>query len=240
MLTCYDATMARLLDRAGIDALLVGDSLGMVISGQANTLGVTMDVMVHHTKAVRAGTKRAVVIADMPFLSYHTGLSDAVRNAGRLIQEGGALAVKLEGGRPVSDTVKKLVEAGIPVMGHIGLTPQSVNTIGGFRRVGVTPQEHDRLLDDALAIQEAGAFAMVLECIPHDLAMQITASVAMPTIGIGAGPHCDGQVLVSYDALGIFDEFIPSFVKQYVKLGDLIERGTTEFIADIQSGKFRG
>jgi 3-methyl-2-oxobutanoate hydroxymethyltransferase len=238
MLTAYDATMARLLDRAGIDALLVGDSLGMVVMGEANTLGVTLDAMVHHTRAVAKGTRRAVVVADMPFLTYHTGAADTLRNAGRLIQEGGAHAVKLEGGRAVAEMAARVVEAGIPVMGHIGLTPQSVHQIGGFRKVGAGEAARQRLLEDAKAIEQAGAFAIVLELVPADAARAVTESVAIPTIGIGAGPHCDGQILVSYDALGLYDEFLPSFARQYVKLAEAIQAGAAAFIEEVRNGKF--
>jgi 3-methyl-2-oxobutanoate hydroxymethyltransferase len=238
MLTAYDATMARLLDQAGIDALLVGDSLGMVILGQENTLSVTLDAMVHHTRAVRNGTKRALVVADMPFLTYNTGVNDAVRNAGRLVQEGGATAVKVEGGRSVADVAARLVETGIPVMGHVGLTPQSVHQIGGFRKVGSTESEMNRLMEDARAIEQAGAFAIVLEAVPAEAARTITQTLAIPTIGIGAGPGCDGQILVSYDALGLYDQLLPSFAKQYVKLAEAISEGTRAFIEDVRSGKF--
>jgi 3-methyl-2-oxobutanoate hydroxymethyltransferase len=238
MLTAYDATMARLFDRAGIDALLVGDSLGMVIMGEQNTLGVTMDVMVHHTRAVANGAYRAIVIADMPFLSYNTGWQDAVRNAGRLIQEGSAHAVKLEGGYAAVEVISRIIEAGIPVMGHVGLTPQSVNAIGGFKRVGVTDQDKKRILEDAKAIEQAGAFGIVLEMVPADVARLVTESIGIPTIGIGAGPYCDGQILVGYDALGLFDEFVPSFVKQYVKLGEAIEAGTRAYVEEVVNGKF--
>jgi 3-methyl-2-oxobutanoate hydroxymethyltransferase len=238
MLTAYDVTMARLLDRAGIDVILVGDSLGMVVMGYENTLPVTMDAMVHHTQAVCRGTRRALVVADMPFLSFQTGLSDAVRNAGRLLQEGGAAAVKLEGGRAVADVVARLVEIGIPVMGHVGLTPQSVHQFGGFRRVGVNAAEELQILEDARMLEQAGAFAVVLESVPSELARTITSAISIPTIGIGAGPHCDGQVLVSYDAFGLFDEFVPPFVKRYAELGAAITEATAEYIDDVQSGRF--
>ena len=236
MLTAYDATMARLLDRAGIDALLVGDSLGMVIMGCENTLPVTLDAMVHHTRAVRNGTKRAVVIADMPFLTYQTGVDEAVRNAGRLVQEGGAAAVKVEGGRGVAPVVARLVEIGIPVLGHVGLTPQSVHKSGGFRRVGAG--ETDHVLDDARALEQAGAFGVVLEMMPPEMARAVTEALSIPTIGIGAGPHCDGQVLVSYDALGLFDEFVPSFVKQYAKLAGEVVQAAEAYAAEVRSGAF--
>lgn len=236
VLTAYDATMARLLDCAGLDVILVGDSLGMVILGRENTLEVTLDMMVHHTRAVRQGTRHALVVADMPFLTFQTGLDDAVRNAGRLIQEGGAAAVKLEGGRASSEVTGRLVEIGIPVMGHIGLTPQSVHQMGGFKKV--TGPAADKLLDEARIVEQSGAFALVLESIPAENAREITAALTIPTIGIGAGPHCDGQVLVSYDALGLFDEFTPSFVKRYAELGKEVVRSAREYIDDVRAGRF--
>lgn len=236
VLTAYDATMARLLDCAGVDVILVGDSLGMVIMGHQNTLEVTLDMMVHHTRAVCNGTRRALVVADMPFLTFQTGVDDAVRNAGRLIQEGGAAAVKLEGGRASSEVTARLVEVGIPVMGHIGLTPQSVHQLGGFRKI--TGPAAEKLLDEARAVEQAGAFAIVLESIPTENARQITQALTIPTIGIGAGPHCDGQVLVSYDALGLFDEFTPSFVKRYAELGQETIRAAREYVDEVRSGRF--
>ena len=236
VLTAYDATLARLLDRSGVDALLVGDSLGMVIMGQANTLQVTMDIAVHHTRSVAAGTKHALVIADMPFLSYQTDMPDAIRNAGRLMQEGGAAAVKLEGGQASTDVVSRLVEIGIPVMGHLGVTPQSVHQLGGHRRLG--PERAERLAADSKLLEQAGAFAIVLESIPPETARSITESLKIPTIGIGAGPHCDGQVLVSYDMLGLFDEFVPSFVKRYAELGDAVTRAAREYAEDVKAGRF--
>jgi 3-methyl-2-oxobutanoate hydroxymethyltransferase len=238
MLTAYDASMASLLDAAGVDALLVGDSLGMVIMGAETTIPVTLDAMIHHTRAVVAGTKRALVIADMPFLTYQASSADALRNAGRLVQEGGASAVKLEGGAAVAEIVQKLVESGIPVMGHIGLTPQSVLRLGGFKTVGASRPEADRLIDDARALQHAGAFSIVLECIPAETAAEITAAVGIPTIGIGAGPHCDGQVLVSYDAFGLYPGRTPRFVKQYARLGDLMVEAAKEYVADVEQGRF--
>jgi 3-methyl-2-oxobutanoate hydroxymethyltransferase len=236
VLTAYDATMARLLDCAGVDVLLVGDSLGMVIMGHQTTLEVTLDMMVHHTRAVANGSRHALVVADMPFLTFQTGVEDAVRNAGRLIQEGGAAAVKLEGGRASAAVTSRLVEVGIPVMGHIGLTPQSVHQVGGFRKV--TGPAADKLLDEARAVEQAGAFAIVLELIPSEIAGEITQALAIPTIGIGAGPHCDGQVLVSYDALGLFDEFTPSFVKRYAEMGKETVRAAREYIDEVRSGRF--
>ena len=211
MLTAYDATMAALLERAGVDTLLVGDSVGMAVLGHDSTLPVTLDMMIHHTAAVVRGTQRALVIADMPFLTYQASTDDAVRNAGRLLQEGGAAAVKLEGGRAVVSTVRRLVEVGIPVMGHLGLLPQSVHQMGGYGKRGITPNEIEKLQVDAQALQEAGAFAVVLEMIPSDLAERITAQLEIPTIGIGAGSECDGQILVSNDMLGLFDRFFWGF-----------------------------
>ena len=236
ILTAYDATMARLLDRAGVDAILVGDSLGNVIMGHENTLQVTLDMTVHHTRAVSNGTRRALVIADMPFMTFQTSIPDAVRNAGRLLQEGGAAAVKLEGGRASADVTARLVEIGIPVMGHLGLTPQSVHALGGFRRVNGAAA--DRLLEEARVLEQAGAFAVVLESIPDETARAITAALTIPTIGIGAGPHCDGQVLVSYDVLGLFDEFVPPFVKQYAELGKEVVRAAREYVEDVRCGRF--
>jgi 3-methyl-2-oxobutanoate hydroxymethyltransferase len=238
MLTAYDATMARLFDRAGVDALLVGDSLGTVILGLDTTLPVTLDAVVHHTQAVSRGTQRALVIADMPFLTFQVGVAEAVRNAGRLLQEGGAAAVKLEGGRPVLDVVKRLVDVGIPVMGHLGLQPQSVHQAGGYVRKATDPREAEALLADAIALQDAGAFAIVLESIPAEVAASVTKHVNVPTIGIGAGPDCDGQVLVSYDMLGLFEGFVPSFVHQYAKLGDTIVEAAREYAADVRGQSY--
>jgi 3-methyl-2-oxobutanoate hydroxymethyltransferase len=238
MLTAYDATMARLLDRAGIDVLLVGDSLGMVILGYETTLPVTLDDVLHHAKAVSRGARRALVVADMPFLTFQVSPAEAVRNAGRLLQEGGAAAVKIEGGRPVVDVVRRLVDVGIPVMGHLGLTPQAVHQLGGFRQQAGAPEDAERLLADARALEAAGVFAVVLESIPAELARAVTAELKIPTIGIGAGPSCDGQVLVSYDALGLFDEFVPPFVKQYAHLGETILEAARQYIAEVKDGRF--
>jgi len=237
MLTAYDATMARLFDRAGVDALLVGDSLGMVVLGHETTLPVTLEAMIHHTAAVSRGTTRALVVADMPFLTYQVTVSEAVRNAGRLLQEGGAAAVKIEGGRPMVDVVRRLVDVGIPVMGHVGLLPQSVHKVGGYARQGTEPQQADAIIADAAALEDAGAFAIVLESMPAELARTITARLGIPTIGIGAGPDCDGQVLVSYDMLGLF-EHAPPFVKQYAKLGEEIVAATEAYIEDVHTGRF--
>ncbi|MEZ5352353.1 MAG: 3-methyl-2-oxobutanoate hydroxymethyltransferase [Bryobacteraceae bacterium] len=236
MLTAYDATMARLMDRAGIDMLLVGDSLGMVILGHDTTLPVTMDAAVHHTRAVANGARSALVVGDMPFLSYQASMEQAVTNAGRLMREGGAGAVKVEGRE--FDAVRRLTSIGIPVMGHLGMTPQAVHQIGGFRRVAKKPGEAERLVEDAQALEAAGAFAVVLEMIPSEVARAVTAAIAIPTIGIGAGPHCDGQVLVSYDAFGLFDEFVPSFVKRYAELGQAITEATARYVDEVRKGQF--
>jgi 3-methyl-2-oxobutanoate hydroxymethyltransferase len=238
MLTAYDATMARLFDRSGVDALLVGDSLGTVILGLETTLPVTLDAVIHHTRAVTRGARRAFVIADMPFLTFQVGVAEAVRNAGRLLQEGGAAAVKLEGGRPVLDVVTRLVDVGIPVMGHLGLQPQSVHQAGGYVRRATEPREAEALLADAVALQDAGAFAIVLESIPAEVARAVTRELRVPTIGIGAGPECDGQILVSYDMLGLFDEFVPSFVRRYAQLGDTIVAAAQEYAADVREGRY--
>jgi 3-methyl-2-oxobutanoate hydroxymethyltransferase len=238
MLTAYDATMARLLDQAGVDALLVGDSVAMVVLGYENTLSVTLDDMLHHTRAVARGATRALVVADMPFLSYQVSAEEAVRNAGRLLQEGGASAVKIEGGRPVLDAVRRMVDVGIPVMGHLGLQPQSVHRIGGYIKQATRQQDADVLLADAIALQDAGAFALVLESIPEDVARTVSAALDIPTIGIGAGPHCDGQVLVSYDMLGLFDRFVPSFVKQYANLAETVQAATRAYVEDVREGRY--
>lgn len=236
MLTAYDAAMARLLDQAGIDVLLVGDSVGMVVLGHETTIPVTLEAMVHHTRAVARGASRALIVADLPFLTYQVTEAGALRNAGRLIQQGGAAAVKLEGGRAVAPVVARLVNAGIPVMGHLGLTPQSVHQLGGFRARPAS--ETAALLEDARLLQQAGAFALVLESMAPESARAITEAVPIPTIGIGAGPHCDGQVLVSYDAFGLFPGATPPFVRQYAKLGELMVEAAREYIADVREGRF--
>src|SRR5215469_2327650 len=233
--TAYDFTMARLLDRAGIDIILVGDSLGMVVLGYDNTLPVTLEMIIHHTSAVSRGAKHALIVADMPFLTYQLSMEEAMRNAGRLIQEGGAAAVKIEGGRQIVDTAKRLVDIGIPVMGHLGLTPQSVHQLGGFRPQGRDSEAADRLIKDAELLEKSGVFAIVLESIPADLAGRISASVKMPTIGIGAGTQCDGQVLVSYDALGLSDA-PPPFAKQYAQLSNEIVSAVRAYIEDVRAG----
>ena len=238
MLTAYDATMARIFDRAGVDVLLVGDSLGMVVLGHESTIPVTLDAMVHHSAAVARGAERALVVADMPFLTYQATIGDAVKNAGRLVQEGGASAVKLEGGRPMLDVVRRLVDVGIPVMGHLGVQPQSVHQMGGYARRGVRPADADQILADAAALEHAGAFAVVLESIPAELARAVTAEIAVPTIGIGAGPDCDGQVLVSYDMLGVFDGPVPPFVKQYAQLGDQAASAARAYAEDVRAGRY--
>jgi len=234
MLTAYDATMARLLDQAGIDVLLVGDSLGMVILGGDDTLEVTMDDMVRHARAVRRGAHRALVVADMPFMSFQVSIADAVRNAGRLMQEGGAVAVKLEGGRPVIETVERLVSVGIPAMGHLGLLPQSVHQLGGYKRQATTKEAADILLQDAQALEYAGACAVVLECIPDDVARLVTSRLRIPTIGIGSGPYCDGQVLVSYDLLGLTAK-TPPFVKKYAQLDTVVADAARAFVKDVKA-----
>jgi 3-methyl-2-oxobutanoate hydroxymethyltransferase len=234
MLTAYDATMAGLFDQAGVDVLLVGDSLGMVILGGADTLEVTMDDMVRHTRAVRRGTQRALVAADMPFMSYQTSAADAIRNAGRLLQEGGAMAVKIEGGQPFIDTVDRLVAAGIPVIGHLGLLPQSVRQLGGFKRPADTKAVGEILIEEAEALERAGACALVLECIPEHLAEELTARLRIPTIGIGSGPRCDGQVLVSYDVLGLTAK-APSFAKKYAQLNTVLTDAARAFVKDVKA-----
>jgi 3-methyl-2-oxobutanoate hydroxymethyltransferase len=238
MLTAYDATMAQLLDRAGIDVLLVGDSLGQVILGLDTTIPVTLDAMIHHTRAVTRGATRALIVADMPFLTYQVSAEEALRNAARLFQEGGAAAVKLEGGRHVAEVVRRLTAAGLPVMGHVGLTPQHVHRLGGMRQQAREERGAQELIRDALALEEAGAFAIVVEAVPDAVAEAVTSRLKIPTIGIGAGPRCDGQVLVSYDMLGLFDAFAPSFVRQYARLGDMILSAAKEFASDVRQGAY--
>jgi 3-methyl-2-oxobutanoate hydroxymethyltransferase len=238
MLTCYDATMAGLLERAGIDVFLVGDSLGNVIQGHETTIPVTLEAVVHHTQAVTRGATRALVVADMPFLTYQVSIPDTLRNAGKLIQNGGAAAVKLEGGRAVADAVEQLVQAGIPVMGHLGLLPQHVHQLSGLRQQARGDQEADRLLEDARVLEEAGAFAVVLEAVPAAVAKRVTEELSIPTIGIGAGAHCDGQVLVSYDVFGLTDGSVPPFVKQYAQLGELMVAAAKSFAEDVRQGRF--
>ena len=238
MITAYDYPTACLVDEAGVDAILVGDSMGMVVLGYETTIPVTLDQMIHHTKAVVRGAKRALVAADMPFLTYQTGPRDALRNAGRLLQEAGAAAVKLEGGAEVCPQVQALVEAGIPVIGHLGLTPQSIHVFGGYKLQGREQESARKILSDAKALEHAGAFSIVLECIPEDLAARITASLSIPTIGIGAGVHCDGQVLVLHDMLGIAGKVRPRFVKQYARLGDAIRKAVEQYSEEVRQEKF--
>lgn len=238
MLTAYDYSTAKLMDEAGINAILVGDSLGNVVLGYEDTLSVTMEDMIHHGAAVARGAKNAMVVVDMPFMSYQTSVYDAVVNAGRLMKEGRASAVKLEGGKEVCPQVKAVTEAGIPVMGHLGLTPQSINALGGHRVQGKTQQAAQKLLDDARALQEAGAFAVVLECVPEKLADKVTKELEIPTIGIGAGAGCDGQVLVYQDMLGMFSDFTPKFVKKFANVGQVMKEAFKSYIDEIQQGSF--
>jgi 3-methyl-2-oxobutanoate hydroxymethyltransferase len=234
MLTAYDYTTARLLDDAGVDSLLVGDSLGMVVQGLPDSLAVTMDEMVYHTRLVARGVRRSLLVADMPFLSYQVSPEQAVANAGRLIKEGGAHAVKLEGGARSAAAIAAITAADIPLVGHVGLTPQSVRRLGGFK----VQRDADKLLEDAKAVEAAGAVAVVVECVPSDLAARVTAAVKIPTIGIGAGPHCDGQVLVTPDLLGLFDELRPRFVKQYADLGSEVRRAVQAYCREVREGTF--
>jgi 3-methyl-2-oxobutanoate hydroxymethyltransferase len=238
MLTAYDATMTRLFERAGIDLLLVGDSLGNVILGLDTTIPVTLEEIIHHTRAVARAASRALVVADLPFLTYQISADQAMQNAVRLFQEGGAAAVKLEGGRALAETVRRLRAAGLPVMGHVGLTPQHVHRLGGMRQQARNDEAAQELIGDALALEDAGAFAVVLEAIPDAVAEAVTSRLKIPTIGIGAGPHCDGQVLVSYDVLGLFDSFVPPFVKQYAQLGEAIVSAAENFADDVRHGVF--
>lgn len=238
MLTSYDYPTALALDKAGIDSLLVGDSLGMVVLGYENTLRVTMEEMLHHCRAVARGAKFALLIGDMPFMSYQVSIEEAVSNAGRFLQEGGMDAVKLEGGRDRVGAVRSIVGAGIPVMGHIGLTPQSVHQLGGFRAQGKTASAAKKLYEDAIILQEAGCFSLVLESVPERLASLISQDLEIPTIGIGAGSGCDGQVLVTHDVLGFFDRFTPRFVKKYADFSNTMEQVTQEYITDIEEGRF--
>jgi len=238
MLTAYDYPTARMLDEAGVDVLLIGDSVGNVMMGYENTLPVTIDDMVYHTRAVAKARKRALVVADMPFMSYQVSIEEARRNAGRLIQQGGAEAVKLEGGENMEAVIKALSEVDIPVMGHIGLTPQSIHRMGGYKVQGKEERQWQKLLADALAVERAGAFSVVLEAIPHELAKEITATLHIPTIGIGAGVNCDGQVLVINDVLGLSGSFRPKFVKQYVQLEPVIKKAVQDFITEVKEEKY--
>ena len=238
MLTAYDYTTARLLDEAGVNTILVGDSLGNVILGYEDTISVTVEDMIHHSAAVARGAKNALVVTDLPFMSYQTSVYDAVVNAGRLMKDGRAGAVKLEGGKEVCPQIKAIVSAGIPVVAHLGLTPQSINTFGGFKVQGKTEAAAKKLIEDAKAVEEAGAFLLVLECVPAKLAKLVTESINIPTIGIGAGAGCDGQVLVIYDMLGMFSDFKPKFVKHFANAGDVIREAVKTYIAEIDDGTF--
>lgn len=238
MVTSYDYSMAKIVDESGIDGILVGDSLGMVTLGYSDTLPVTMDDMIHHTKAVSRGAKNALIVADMPFLSYHVSIEESIKNAGRLIKEGNAHCVKLEGGYEILDKVEAIIKAQIPVMGHIGLTPQSINMFGGFKVQGKTINQIQKLIDDAKYLEEVGVFAIVLECIPEKIAKIITESISIPTIGIGAGKYCDGQILVVNDMLGMYSDFTPKFVKQYKNLKKDIDEAINDYINDVKKGTF--
>lgn len=238
MVTAYDYTSGMIAENAGIPMLLVGDSLGQVVLGHDTTIPVTMEEMIHHTKAVVKGTNKALIVADMPFMSYQASRENAILNAGRLLKEGGAQAVKLEGGTRSASTVRRIVEVGIPVMGHIGLTPQSVNQMGGYRVRGKTEQGAERLIEDALDLQSAGAFAIVLELIPNALALRITSKLKIPTIGIGAGPHCDGQIQVLHDLLGLFKEFTPKHAKKFIDGSRLFTQAIQEYVQEVKSQTF--
>lgn len=238
MLTAYDYSIAKLMDESGVNMLLVGDSLGMVMLGYEDTLSVTMEDMIHHTAAVARGAKNAMVVADMPFMSYQTSIYDAVMNAGRLMKEGRCTAVKLEGGACVCPQIKAITEASIPVVAHLGLTPQSVNAFGGFKVQGKSEEAAKKILDGAKAVEEAGAFALVLECVPAKLAELISKTITIPTIGIGAGPGCDGQVLVYQDMLALFSDFKPKFVKHFADAGEVMRQGFADYIREVKEGTF--
>jgi 3-methyl-2-oxobutanoate hydroxymethyltransferase len=240
VLTCYDAAFARLLDRAEVDVLLVGDSLNQVIAGQETTLSATLDQMIYHAAAVRRGAPGTLLFVDLPFLTYQVSVPEAIRNAGRVLQETDANGVKLEGGRHMAETVRALVERGIPVMGHLGLTPQSVHALGGYKVQGRDAAAADRLIDDAKALEQAGACSVVLELIPADLARRISAAIRIPTIGIGAGPDCDGQVLVLHDMLGLNEAFSPKFLKRYAELGGAVRHAVTSYAAEVRGGTYPG
>jgi 3-methyl-2-oxobutanoate hydroxymethyltransferase len=238
MLTAYDYPFARIVDEAGIDAVLVGDSLGMVVQGLENTLPVTMDEMIYHTKLVVRAVKNAMVIGDMPFMSYQTGTEDAVRNAGRFLKEAGAAAVKIEGGAEVAEQIRAMTRSDIPVMAHIGLTPQSIHRMGGYKVQGKTEEAANRLVEEAHIAEDAGAFSLLLEAIPMGLSKRITEELSIPTIGIGAGPHCDGQVLVLYDVIGMFERFVPKFVKRYANLKDSALKAVKDYKEEVETGIF--
>ena len=238
MMTAYDYTSGKLLEQAGIPLMLVGDSLGMVVLGYDSTVPVTMDDMLHHIKTVVRGTEKAHIVGDLPFMSYHAEVSEAIRNAGRILKEGGAQSVKLEGGQEMAETVNRIVKSGIPVMGHVGLTPQSVNQLGGYRVQGKTISDAIRLMEDTRALEEAGAYAVVLECVPAALAQMITDRLSIPTIGIGAGAGCDGQVQVLHDFLGLFTDFLPKHARRYVNLAETIQDAASQYISDVHLGEF--
>lgn len=240
MLTAYDYPTASVVDESGVDMILVGDSLGMVVLGYDSTIPVTMEDMLHHTKAVCRAAKRALVIGDMPFMSYQVSVEEAVRNAGRLLQEAGAQAVKLEGGREVAEVTRRIASAGIPVMAHIGLTPQSVHQLGGYKVQGKEDADATRLKEDAKILEEAGAFSIVLECVPEGLGKKISESLAIPTIGIGGGVHCDGQVLVLHDMLGMFERFTPKFVKKYGRINAQMKEAVSLYLDEVKKGVFPG
>jgi len=237
-LTAYDATIAKILDEAGIDVILVGDSLGNVVQGLDTTIPVTLDQVIYHTKAVKNGITRAMIVADMPFMTYQISSEDAFFNAGRLMKEAGAEAVKVEGGEFLADKVRKMTESGIPVMGHLGLTPQSIHKFGSYRARGTNPEEADKILNDAKCLEQAGVFAIVLEKIPYELAKIVSKTIKIPTIGIGAGPYCDGQVLVYTDMLGITTDFSPRFVRRYAHLHETISDAASHYLEDIKNGEF--
>jgi 3-methyl-2-oxobutanoate hydroxymethyltransferase len=240
MLTCYDAVFARLLEEAGVDVLLVGDSLNQVLAGHETTLSTTLDQMIYHAASVRRGSRRALVFVDLPFLTYQVSVPEAIRNAGRVLQETGAHGVKLEGGSHMVETVSALVQRGIPVIGHLGLTPQSVHALGGYRVQGREEKGAERLLQDAVELEAAGACALVLELIPAALATRISQSISIPTIGIGAGPGCDGQVLVLHDMLGLNEAFAPKFLKHYARLAESVREAVRGFASDVRDGKYPG
>lgn len=240
VLTAYDYSTAKILDAAGVDVLLVGDSLGMVMLGYDSTLPVTMADMLHHTKAVARGTRNAMVITDLPFMSYHISVEESVRNAGRCLQEAGAQAVKLEGGREMADTIKAIIRTGIPVMGHLGLTPQQVHQLGGFSVQGRDEAQARKILEDAQLLEEIGVFSIVLECVPAPLAKLVSETIKIPTIGIGAGAGCDGQVLVIQDLLGLYSDLTPKFVKQFAKLNEPMTAAVKQYIKEVQEGVFPG
>ena len=238
MMTAYDYTSGKLLEQAGIPLMLVGDSLGMVVLGYDSTVPVTMGDMLHHLKTVVRGTEKAHIVGDLPFMSYHAEVSEAIRNAGRILKEGMAQSVKLEGGQEMAETVNRIVKSGIPVMGHVGLTPQSVNQLGGYRVQGKTISDAIRLMEDTRALEEAGAYAVVLECVPAALAQMITDRLSIPTIGIGAGAGCDGQVQVLHDFLGLFTDFLPKHARRYANLAETIQDAASQYIRDVHLGKF--